>query len=820
MRTNARRGSSGRTTTEEPVATTSAKRDTGSKPSIPKGLEPGDVIRDYRIAYRSRQVSTLARGEVMLGRAMFGIFGDGKEVAQVALARVFEPGDFRSGYYRDQTLMFALELLTVQQFFAQLYAHTDVEADPASAGRGMNAHFGTRTLDASGKWVSLTESAQSAADSSPTGSQMPRLLGLAYASKLYRNLPELHDFTEFSREGNEIAFGTIGNASCAEGVFWETVNAAGVMQVPMLLSVWDDGYGISVPNELQVTKSDISVLLEGFGRTPGKSDGYELARVRGWDYAALLDTYARVSRVVRTEHVPGAVHVTELTQPQGHSTSGSHERYKSKERLEWERDRDCIARMRAWMIEQGIASAADLDALEEEESTGVRAARDAAWNAYEEPIRSEAGTVVGLLGDLAASSGTAHEKIEAIRDELQRRRDPLRRDVTAAARRALFIARSATPDAGGAVAEWLDAQKPADNDRYHTHLYAEGEDSALRVAANPPSYDEGAVEVDGYKVVNACFDAALKRDPRVVAFGEDVGKLGDVNQGFVDLQARYGELRVSDAGIRECTIVGQAIGLAMRGLRPIAEIQYLDYLLYALQILSDDLATLRYRTAGGQKAPVIVRTRGHRLVGVWHSGSPMGMVVHALRGMHVLVPRDMTRAAGFYNTLLQSGDPAIVVEVLNAYRVKERLPSNIATMTVPLGVPEVLREGGDITLVTYGACCPIAMEAARLLQDNANVSVEVIDVQSLLPFDVNAMIVESLKKTNRVLFLDEDVPGGAGAFMMNEVLDRQGGFHWLDAAPRSLTGTEHRPAYGRDGDYWSKPGVEDVCDAALALMRE
>jgi pyruvate/2-oxoglutarate/acetoin dehydrogenase E1 component/TPP-dependent pyruvate/acetoin dehydrogenase alpha subunit len=800
------------------MATTSAQRTRGA--GLPKGLEPQDVIRDYRIAYRSRQVSTLARGEVMLGRAMFGIFGDGKEVAQVALARVFEPGDVRSGYYRDQTLMFALELLTVQQFFAQLYAHTDVEADPASAGRGMNAHFGTRMLDAAGHWVPLTESAQSSADSSPTGSQMPRLLGLAYASKLYRNLPELHDFTEFSRNGNEIAFGTIGNASCAEGVFWETVNAAGVMQVPMLLSVWDDGYGISVPNELQVTKSNISTLLEGFRRTPGKSDGYELAGARGWDYPALLDTYGRVSRTVRTDHVPAVVHVNEMTQPQGHSTSGSHERYKSKERLEWEREHDCIARMRQWMVKQGIASESELTALEDEESTHVRAARDAAWNAYETPIRDEATAVVSLLTDLAASSGGSREKIEALRDELQRRRDPLRRDVTAAARRALFVARAENPGSGTAVAEWLDAQKPLDEARYHTHLYAEGEDSPLRVPAQPPEYDDAATEVDGYKVVNACFDAALARDPRVLAFGEDVGKLGDVNQGFVDLQARYGDLRVSDAGIRECTIIGQAIGLAMRGLRPIAEIQYLDYLLYALQILSDDLATLRYRTAGGQKAPVIVRTRGHRLVGVWHSGSPMGMVVHALRGMHVLVPRDMTRAAGFYNTLLQSGDPAIVVEVLNAYRVKERMPSNIGTMTVPLGVPEVLREGNDVTLVTYGACCPIAMEAARILEETAHVGVEVIDVQSLLPFDVNGLIVESLKKTNRVLFVDEDVPGGAGAYMMSEVLERQGGFHWLDAAPRSLTGAAHRPAYGRDGDYWSKPGVEDLCDTVLALVRE
>ncbi|HVZ77947.1 MAG TPA: thiamine pyrophosphate-dependent enzyme, partial [Gemmatimonadaceae bacterium] len=783
-------------------------------------LDPQDVIRDYRVAFRSRQVSLLARGEVMLGRAMFGIFGDGKEVAQVALARAFQPGDVRSGYYRDQTIMFALGLLDVRQFFAQLYAHTDVQADPASAGRGMNAHFGTRMVEPDGSFKRLTDAAQSSADASPTGSQMPRLLGLAYASKLYRNLPELHDLTEFSHNGNEVAFGTIGNASCAEGIFWEAINAAGVLQVPMLLSVWDDGYGISVPNDLQVTKSNISALLEGFRRTPGKHDGYEIAVVRGWDYAALVETYQRVTATVRTEHVPAVVHVTELTQPQGHSTSGSHERYKSKERLTWEKEHDGLRKMRQWMLAQGIASEKELDALEEEETAHVRTARDEAWNAYEQPIRDEAAAVTALLSEVAEASAGSRDKIEALRDELARRRDPLRRDIMMAARRALFTVQREGADVGAPLARWIKAQEALNHERYHALLLAEGVDAASHVPVIAPEYDDTSVEVDGYKVVNAAFDAMLKRDPRVIAFGEDVGKLGDVNQGFVDLQARYGELRVGDAGIREATILGQAIGMAMRGLRPIAEIQYLDYLLYALQVMSDDLATLRYRTAGGQKAPVIVRTRGHRLVGIWHSGSPMGMIVHALRGMHVLVPRDMTRAAAFYNTLLQQGDPALVVEVLNAYRVKERLPANVDTMTLPLGVPEILRQGTDITIVTYGACCPIALEAAKLLAEHAGIEAEVIDVQSLLPFDVHGMIVDSLKKTNRVLFLDEDVPGGATAYMMREVLEKQGGFYWLDAQPRTLTGAEHRPAYGRDGDYWSKPSVEDVYEVAFELARE
>jgi 2-oxoisovalerate dehydrogenase E1 component len=790
----------------------------GNGPAVTK-LKAADIINDYRVAYRSRQVSTLARGEVMLGRAMFGIFGDGKEVAQVALARSFEFGDIRSGYYRDQTLMFALGLLTVEQFFAQLYAHADIAADPASGGRGMNAHFGTRMLDDEGRWKDLTASYQSAADSSPTGSQMPRLLGLAYASKLYRELADLHQFTQFSHGGNEVAFGTIGNASCAEGVFWETINAAGVLQVPLHLSVWDDWYGISVPNEMQVTKGSISELLAGFRRAPG-TNGFELEVVRGWDYPALLDVYARTTAIVRDDHVPAIVHVMELTQPHGHSTSGSHERYKSAERLKWEKEHDGLVRFRAWIIEQKLASAGDLDRVEQQESDETRAGRDAAWKAYQSPISAEKDEVCALLTSTAESTGgDVATTLQTIANDLGARQSPLRREIAAAVHEAIVALRD-VPGSAEQLIHWKKEQDAVMDDRYHAQLYSESAESALRVPVVAAEYSDDAADIDGYMVLNACFDAALKRDPRVIAFGEDVGRLGDVNQGFVDLQARYGELRVSDTGIRECTIVGQAIGMAMRGLRPIAEIQYLDYLLYALQVMSDDLATLRYRTRGGQKSPVIVRTRGHRLVGVWHSGSPMGMMISSLRGMYILVPRDMTRAAGFYNTLLQGDDPAVVVEVLNGYRFKEKLPSNIGTFTLPLGVPETIREGTDVTVVTYGACCRIALDAARMLQDKTGVSVEVIDVQSLLPFDVNGTIVESLKKTNKVLFLDEDVPGGATAYMMQEVLERQGGFYWLDATPRTLSAAPHRAAYGRDGDYWSKPNVETVFDAVYEIMRE
>ena len=789
---------------------------TKRRPALAGGLKPAEILGDYRVAYRSRQVSTLARGEVMLGRAMFGIFGDGKELPQVAMARAFKPGDFRSGYYRDQTLMFALGLLTVQEFFAQLYAHADVGADPATGGRGMNAHFATRTIDDAGHWKVLTDSVHSSSDVSPTGAQMPRLLGLAYASKLYRELNGLHQFTGFSRKGNEIAWGTIGNASCAEGVFWEAINAAAVLQVPMLVSCWDDGYGISVPNDIQVAKGSISALLEGFRRAPGNKTGLELEVVKGWDYPALLDVYQRTAAVVREQHVPALVHVTELTQPHGHSTSGSHERYKSVDRLKWEKERDGVVHFRAWIIEQGLSSADDLDKFEEEDRDFVRTARDAAWKAYQAPIDAERAELDTILRSMDAG---ASEKIDGIRRELAKRRDPLRRDLAAAVHAGVVALRN-QPNAAEPLLAWTRVQERAMDDRYHSHLYSQSDEAAIAVPIEPVEYASDAPEVEGFKILNACFGAALERDPRVIAFGEDVGKLGDVNQGFVDLQARYGTLRVGDSGIRECTIMGQAIGMAMRGLRPIAEVQYLDDLLYALQIMSDDLATLRYRTKGGQKAPVIVRTRGHRLVGIWHSGSPMGMMVHALRGMYVLVPRDMTRAAGFYNTLLKGDDPAVVVETLNGYRLKEKLPANIATFTMPLGVPEILREGSDVTVVTYGACCPIALEAARMIHDTTGAEVEVIDVQALLPFDVNGMIVESLKKTNKVLFLDEDVPGGASAYMMQEVLERQGGFHWLDAQPRTLAASPHRTAYGRDGDYWSKPNVETVYTAIYALLRE
>lgn len=787
--------------------------------AVASGIEPEEALRDYRVAYRSRQVSKLARSEVMLGRAMFGIFGDGKEVAQVAMARAMRAGDIRSGYYRDQTLMFALELLNAEQFFAQLYAHADVEADPSSGGRGMNAHFGTRMLDEEGYWKDLTQQVHSSGDISPTGGQMPRLLGLAYASKLYRKLPELQDFTTFSHNGDEVAFGTIGNASCAEGVFWETINAAGVLQVPMLMSVWDDGYGISVGNELQVTKNSISELMEGFRCTEGDKEGYLIEAVHGWDYPALIEHYEQLTERVRRDHVPALIHITELTQPFGHSTSGSHERYKSADRLQWEKENDCLVRMRAWLIEEGIATEEDLDAAEKEETKHVRGARDAAWQAYQEPITAEAEAVLAMMDEIAANAGAAADEVTAAREELAKRRDPLRRDIAVAVHRALVAVR-ANPEVASDLASWREEQEELMDERYHSQLLSENEEATAAIEAIEPEYNEDSPEVDGYKVLNACFDAALKRDPRVIAFGEDVGQLGDVNQGFVDLQARYGEMRVGDTGIRESTIVGQAIGMAMRGLRPIAEIQYLDYLLYALQVMSDDLATLRYRTKGGQKAPVIIRTRGHRLVGIWHSGSPMGMMIHALRGIHVLVPRDMTRAAGFYNTLLKSDDPAIVVEVLNGYRLKEKLPANIDTYSLPVGVPETIRAGDDITVVTYGACCAIALQAAAELEARTGISTEVIDAQSLLPFDIHGSILDSVKRTSRVLFLDEDVPGGASAYMMQEVVERQGAFHWLDAPPRTLAAAPHRAAYGRDGDYWSKPSVEDVFDAVYEMVSE
>jgi 2-oxoisovalerate dehydrogenase E1 component len=781
-------------------------------------LDKEAIIRDYRIAIESRQASLLGRREVLTGKAKFGIFGDGKEVPQLAMASVFRNGDFRSGYYRDQTFMFAAGMSDIKAFFAQLFAHTDVEAEPCSAGRSMNGHFGTRLLNEDGSWKSQTSMKNSSADVSPTGSQMPRLLGLALASKLYRDNPGLHAFEDFSIKGNEIAFGTIGNASTSEGMFFETINAAGVLQVPMLLSVWDDSYGISVPAKYQTTKESISEILSGFQRTKEKP-GYEILTVKGWDYPALISTYQKAEKICREEHVPVIVHVQDVTQPQGHSTSGSHERYKSKERLAWEQEYDCIKQMRDWMIAQEVATAEELDTLEAEATKMVREAKNEAFKAYMQPIKTEVAEACALLRNISAGVKN-QSQIISLTEDLSKITEPFRKDIMVAIQKALILTRAdANPDARAALIKWRKDAETVAYDRYNSFVYSQSEHSALRVKSIAPVFTESSPVVDGREVLQACFDAALSRDPRVLAFGEDVGHIGDVNQAFAGLQAKYGELRVTDTGIREVTILGQGIGLAMRGLRPIAEIQYLDYLLYALQLMSDDLATLQYRTKGGQKAPVIIRTRGHRLEGIWHSGSPMGMIIHGVRGIHVCVPRNMTQAAGMYNTLLQSDEPGLIVEVLNGYRLKERIPENIHEFTVALGEPEVLREGTDVTIVTYGPNCRYAIEASERLEETG-ISVEVIDVQTLLPFDRNHSIVESLKKTNRIIFLDEDVPGGASSFMMQQVIEVQGGYRWLDSEPRTLTARENRPAYGTDGDYWSKPGVEDIFETVYEMMHE
>jgi pyruvate/2-oxoglutarate/acetoin dehydrogenase E1 component/TPP-dependent pyruvate/acetoin dehydrogenase alpha subunit len=801
-------------------------RDASPLPAEPEPAGTGgsqltkeSVLRDYRIAFQSRQASLIGRREVITGKAKFGIFGDGKEVAQVALARAFRPGDFRSGYYRDQTLMMALGLLTLEQFFAQLYADADIEREPCSAGRSMTAHFSTCLLEPDGSFKELVDRVNVASDVSPTGSQMPRLVGLAYASKLYREIPELAPVAvRFSRHGDEVAFGTIGNASCAEGMFWESVNAVGVLQSPMLLSIWDDGYGISVPNEYQITKGDLSAVLSGFRREPGSRQGYDLYTVQGWDYAGLCETYLSAVQIVRREHVPAIVHVTEMTQPQGHSTSGSHERYKSRERLDWELEFDPVRKMRQWLIEQGISTAQELDALEEEDLRLVREAQRRAWDDFRAPIEAEKRMALALLDELARESARG-EEVRKIRQELEKQPSALRRDVLSAVHWALVATAGEDLPAARRLVEWKQERVRENEDRYSSHLYSEGPRAAVHIPPVPAVYQDDSPVLDGFKVVNACFDDALRRYPNVIALGEDVGKIGDVNQGFAGLQEKYGPLRVTDTGIREITIMGQAIGMALRGLRPIAEIQYLDYVLYGLQILSDDVATLHWRTKGLQKAPIIVRTRGHRLEGVWHSGSPMAGILNLVRGMYVCVPRNMTQAAGFYNTLLESDDPAIVVEVLNGYRQKEKLPANIGELKVPLGVPEVLRPGSDVTVVTYGATCRIALEAADKLAQ-VGIDAEIVDVQTLLPFDLHGRIVESVKKTNRVLFLDEDVPGGASAYMLQQVVEEQGGFAWLDSAPRTLTGKAHRPSYGSDGDYFSKPSRESIFEAVYDMMHE
>lgn len=771
-----------------------------------------EVLSDYRIAFESRQASLIGRKEVLSGKAKFGIFGDGKEVAQLAMAKVFEKGDWRSGYYRDQTFMFAKGMSSIHAFFAQLYAIPDIEKEPASGGRSMNGHFATRFLDDQGNWLSQSDRFNSSADISPTAGQMPRLLGLAVASKLYRENPDLHAFNQFSNKGNEIAFGTMGNASSSEGVFWEVMNAACVMQVPLLMSIWDDGYGISVPAKYQTAKENISALMRGF-QTNIEGKGLELLTARGWNYPELCKVYKQAADICREKHTPVLIHITEVTQPQGHSTSGSHERYKNAERLAWEIEYDCNAQMRHWIISQDLANEEEIATIENQGLKSVKDAQKQAWSDSLEPIQEEVAELISLLN---ACSGISTE-LAVIAQQLNSAKDLIRRDIGVALHKAMRIAINAPASARKTLLDYLAKFEKINGDRYSSHLHSQSINSIHNIPEIAPEYTDEIV--DGYQVIRACFDANLARDPRVFAFGEDVGKIGDVNQGFSGMQEKYGELRVTDKGIREWSIIGEGIGAAMRGLRPIAEIQYLDYLLYALEPMSDDIATLQYRTKGGQKSPIIIRTRGHRLEGIWHSGSPMGMIIHAIRGMHVCVPRNMTQAAGMYNILLRADEPALVIECLNGYRIKEKLPTNIGEFTVALGKPEVLLFGEDITLVTYGSCCRIAQDACELLADHG-IRVELIDVQTLLPFDINHRIVKSLKTTNRIAFLDEDVPGGATSYMMQQVLEIQGGFAYLDSAPITITSKDHRTAYGSDGDYFSKPNADTVFSTIYQLMHE
>lgn len=776
-----------------------------------------EVLNDYKIAFESRQASLTGRKEVLTGKAKFGIFGDGKEVAQLAMAKAFRKGDFRAGYYRDQTFMFARGMSNVREFFAQLYAITSVEDEPASAGRSMNGHFGTRLLNADGSWKKQTEEYNSSSDISPTAGQMSRLVGLAWASKLYRENKDLAQFDDFSVNGDEIAFGTIGNASTSEGPFWEAINAAGVLQVPMLVSIWDDNYGISVPAKYQTTKENLSSILKGF-KTDKDGKGYDLYTVKGWDYPELVKTYAKATEKCRKTHSPAIIHVTEVTQPQGHSTSGSHERYKSRERLEWEAEHDCIAKMREWIIASGISNEDEMDKLEAEASDMVKSVRKDAWEAYLNPLKAEKSELVEVLKPVAAQASNA-DAVQAALKELEANREPIRKDLGITASKILRLTVGDDSEARNALLNWYEGYKNLNYERYSSHLHSESEWSSLKINEIPAAYSDDSEVLNGFEILQNCFDEALTRDPRVVAFGEDVGHIGDVNQGFAGLQEKHGIHRVMDTGIRENTIIGQAVGASLRGLRPIAEIQYLDYLIYAIQIMSDDIATLQYRTKGGQKNPVIIRTRGHRLEGIWHSGSPMAMIINAVRGMHVLVPRNMVKAAGFYNTLLQSDEPALVVECLNGYRLKEKKPVNLGSYTLPLGQIEVLKEGTDVTLVTYGSCVRIAEDAILQLEEHG-VSVELIDVQSLLPFDLSKDIVKSLEKTNRVVFLDEDVPGGTTAYMMQQVLEKQEGYRFLDSAPKTISSRAHRPAYGTDGDYFSKPNAEDVFAVIYGLMNE
>ena len=787
-----------------------------------------EVLNDYKVARISRECSLLGRREVLTGKAKFGIFGDGKEVPQLAMAKAFKNGDFRSGYYRDQTFMMSIGELNAQQFFAGLYAHTDIHIEPMSAGRQMGGHFSTHSIDDNGDWKNLTLQKNSSSDISPTAAQMPRLVGLAQASKAYRNIEALNKKSHFSVNGNEVAWGTIGNASTSEGIFFESINAAGVLEVPMVMSVWDDEYGISVHAKHQTTKESISEILKGFQKEEG-TNGYEIFVVNGWDYVQLIDVYANASRIARENHTPVLIHVKELTQPQGHSTSGSHERYKNIERLKWEKEFDCIEKMREWILnfelEDGngnilkfVDDNQELISLEKEAKKEVAAAKRTAWNAFTNEIKQEVTTAVNLLEKVAvkSSNGTF---ITKIKNDLECIIEPIRKDVLTATRKALRFLKDEVFSEKIELQEFIKKSISEASYKYSSHLTSETTKATVNISERLVNYDSEKKIVDGRIIMRENFDAILNNYPEVLIFGEDAGKIGDVNQGLEGLQQKHGTQRVSDTGIREATIIGQGIGLAMRGLRPIAEIQYLDYLLYGLQIMSDDLATLRYRTFGKQKAPLIIRTRGHRLEGIWHSGSPMGGIINNIRGIHVLVPRNMTKAAGFYNTLLQGDDPALVIECLNGYRLKEELPSNFGEFTTPIGVVENIRQGKDITVVSYGSTLRIVQEVAKELMQ-IGIDIEIIDAQSLLPFDINHDTLKSVAKTNRLLIVDEDVPGGASAYLLQQIIEEQDGYQYLDSKPATLTSKAHRPAYGSDGDYFSKPSAEDIFEKIYEMMHE
>jgi pyruvate/2-oxoglutarate/acetoin dehydrogenase E1 component/TPP-dependent pyruvate/acetoin dehydrogenase alpha subunit len=775
-----------------------------------------EVLHDYRWACISREVSLLSRKEVLTGKAKFGIFGDGKEVAQVAMAKFFQPGDFRAGYYRDQTFMFATGLATIDQFFSQLYADPDINHDPFSAGRQMNAHFATPFIDDKGNWLDLANRKNITSDISTTAGQMTRALGLACASKAFRQVNELKQFNELSNNGNEVCFCTIGDASTSEGQFWETINAAGVLQVPLAVFVWDDGYGISVPKEYQTTKGSISEALRGFQKEE-YTNGFHIYHLKGWDYAGLCESFEEGITLARDTHTPVLFHVDEITQPQGHSTSGSHERYKDKDRLQWERDWDGLVKMREWMLDNSLTDEEELEKIEKESKEHVRQKKNEAWERYLTPIKKQVTKSAELINDITNKLPVYSTELKKLLKELTSIREPMRRDVMRTINTVINVAED------NEALFWLkdyykDLQKENES-LYNTHLYDETEKSTLKVTEVKAQYERDTRLLNGYEILNRYFDQLFSNNPKLIAFGEDVGRIGDVNQGFAGLQAKYGKERIFDTGIRELTIMGQGTGMAMRGLRPIAEVQYLDYVIYGLQQLCDDVATLHYRTKGQQSCPLIVRTRGHRLEGIWHSGSPMGMLINSLRGMHICVPRNMVQAVGMYNTLLEGNDPAIVIECLNGYRLKEKLPANLGLFRVPLGVPEIVQGGEDITIVSYGSTLRVVLEAAQKLRGK-NISCEVIDVQTLLPFDLKHIIIESLKKTNRIAFIDEDVPGGATAYMFNKVMEEQNGYRWLDVAPRTLTAKAHRPAYGSDGDYFSKPNTEDVVTLIREMMAE